>query len=35
VRNYVSTVLTKIHAATRAEAIVVARTAGLGGADGG
>jgi DNA-binding NarL/FixJ family response regulator len=31
VRNYVSIVLTKIHAATRAEAIVVARTAGLGG----
>jgi DNA-binding NarL/FixJ family response regulator len=30
VRNYVSTVLTKIHAATRAEAIVVAREAGRG-----
>lgn len=30
VRNYVSTILTKIHAATRAEAIVRARDAGLG-----
>lgn len=30
VRNYVSIVLAKIHAATRAEAIVVARNAGLG-----
>jgi DNA-binding NarL/FixJ family response regulator len=30
VRNYVSNVLAKIHAATRAEAIVVAREAGLG-----
>lgn len=32
VRNYVSLVLTKIHVATRAEAIVVAREAGLGAA---
>lgn len=32
VRNYVSTVLTKIHASSRAEAIVRARDAGLGGA---
>ena len=30
VRNYVSTILTKIHASTRAEAIVRAREAGLG-----
>ncbi len=30
VRNYVSTVLTKIHVASRAEAIVVAREAGMG-----
>jgi DNA-binding NarL/FixJ family response regulator len=35
VRNYVSLVLTKIHVATRAEAIVLAREAGLGvGANG-
>jgi DNA-binding NarL/FixJ family response regulator len=30
VRNYVSMVLAKIHVASRAEAIVVAREAGLG-----
>ncbi|MFN8019522.1 MAG: LuxR C-terminal-related transcriptional regulator [Acidimicrobiales bacterium] len=30
VRNYVSTILTKIHASTRAEAIVRACDAGLG-----
>jgi DNA-binding NarL/FixJ family response regulator len=32
VRNYVSTILTKIHASSRAEAIVRARDAGLGAA---
>ena len=32
VRNYVSTILAKVHASTRAEAIVRARDAGLGGA---
>ena len=30
VRNYVSTVFTKLHVSTRAEAIVAARDAGLG-----
>ena len=34
VRNNVSTVLAKLPAATRAEAVALARDAGLGGADG-